>query len=133
MQSKIKCNGFQIDCFCDCLRHPAKCKKDDELSKNKNINILGKPRPPIFSSEMREILTGVRTVNISWSCDSQELVSQYQLLYRHNKVSPERAVCVCVTRKIKTYIMISTQNDLDIHNSMNSILILDVNVGEHSS
>ena len=104
MQSKIKCNGFQIDCFCDCLHHPAKCKKDDEVSKNIHINILGKPRPPIFSSEMREILTGVRTVNISWSCDSQELVSQYQLLYRHNKVSPERAVCVC-HQENKTYII----------------------------
>ena len=35
---------------------------------------------------MREIVSGVRRVNISWSCDSREPVSQYQLMYRDNKV-----------------------------------------------
>ena len=52
-------------------------------------NVAGKPRPPIFNSEMREIVSGVRRVNISWSCDSREPVSQYQLMYRDNKVGSD--------------------------------------------
>ena len=47
----------------------------------------GKPRAPIFSSEMREILSGVGAVNISWSCDSFYPVTQYYLHYRQYKVS----------------------------------------------
>ena len=50
----------------------------------------GKPRSPIFSSEMREILSGVGAVNISWSCDSFYPVTQYYLHYRQYKVRGER-------------------------------------------
>ena len=52
----------------------------------------GKPRSPIFSSEMREILSGVGAVNISWSCDSFYPVTQYYLHYRQYKVSPARTM-----------------------------------------
>ena len=51
-----------------------------------HLHYPGKPRSPIFSSEMREILSGVGAVNISWSCDSFYPVTQYYLHYRQYKV-----------------------------------------------
>lgn len=63
------------------------CRASNDLGTSEAVTeITGKPRPPIFNSEMREIVSGVRRVNISWSCDSREPVSQYQLMYRDNKL-----------------------------------------------
>jgi len=60
-----------------------KCRATNTLGKDEaSIEINGKPRPPIFSSEMREILRSVKEVNITWSTDSIVPVTQYNLIVK---------------------------------------------------
>ena len=46
----------------------------------------GKPRPPIFSGDQREILSSVKQLNITWSTDSIVPITQYLLAYRKSQV-----------------------------------------------
>ena len=47
----------------------------------------GKPRPPIFSEDQREILSSVKELNITWSTDSIVPITQYLLAYRKSQVT----------------------------------------------
>ena len=49
--------------------------------------ILGKPRPPIFSEDQREILSSMKELNITWFTDSIAPIHQYILQYRKSQVS----------------------------------------------
>ena len=60
-----------------------------EKLKVKNFGIYkisGKPRPPIFSGDQREILSSVKELNITWSTDSMTPITQYLLAYRKSQV-----------------------------------------------
>ena len=56
---------------------------------------------------MREIVSGVRRVNISWSCDSLEPVTQYYLRYRHHQVSVTKDIYFIISCSyiVKYYIL----------------------------
>lgn len=41
----------------------------------------------MFSSSLREIVVGVKELNVSWSCDSFYPVTQYYLYYSKYKVT----------------------------------------------
>ena len=62
-----------------------KAKYSDEYIYD--FTILGKPRPPIFSEDQREILSSMKELNITWSTDSIAPIHQYILQYRKSQVS----------------------------------------------
>jgi len=63
-----------------------KCKASNALGySEETIEITGKPRPPIFSEDQREILSSVKELNITWSTDSIVPITQYLLAYRKSQ------------------------------------------------
>jgi len=63
-----------------------KCKARNSLGKAENsIELTGKPRPPIFSEDQREILSSMKELNITWFTDSIAPIHQYILQYRKSQ------------------------------------------------
>jgi len=63
-----------------------KCKARNSLGKAEDsIELTGKPRPPIFSEDQREILSSMKELNITWFTDSIAPIHQYILQYRKSQ------------------------------------------------
>jgi len=62
------------------------CRSANILGREeRSVEISGKPRPPTFSRDQPEILTSADQVNLTWSTDSLEPVTQYCLHYRKSQ------------------------------------------------
>lgn len=66
-----------------------KCRASNSLGRGEaGIEVSGKPRPPVFSRDQREIVKSAKEVNITWSTDSLFRVTQYKLFYRKSQTHP---------------------------------------------
>jgi len=88
-----------------------KCKASNMLGSTEvSLDITGKPRPPIFSGDQREILSSVKELNITWSTDSMLPITQYLLAYRKSQVSGKHANCLSMFNFVQTGIIQSSSS-----------------------
>lgn len=63
-----------------------KCRASNPLGREeRRLRLSGRPRPPLFSRDQREILSSVKAVNLTWSTDSLSPVTQYSVHYRKSQ------------------------------------------------